>query len=100
MGNIKLNWQMWLYGFFAALVGGGAGAVTAAFGAMLLTPGQYGTGGVAGWNSLKLMGITFLVSGVFSAFAYLSRSPLPPVDTTATVTTTATVSTTVNGPKS
>ena len=106
---MKLNWQLWIYGFVAALIGGGAGAVTAAFSAMMLTPGQYGTGGTAGWNSLKLMGLTFLVSGAFSAFAYLKQSPLPQIETTVAVskveqagvapTTTTTVSSTSQDPK-
>jgi hypothetical protein len=92
MSDTKLNWGSWAYGLVAALIGGGAGAVTAAFGAMVLTPGQYGTGGVAGWNSLKLMALTFAVSGVISMFAYLKQSPLPSVETTtsATITTSKT----------
>ena len=77
---MKLDWSQWLYGLVAALIGGGASAVTAAFSAMVLTPGQYSVSGTAGWNSLKLMGLTFIVSGIIAAFAYLKQSPLPPVE--------------------
>lgn len=77
---MKLDWSHWLYGLFAALIGGGAGAVSAAFGAMVLTPGQYGASGDGGWNSLKLVFVTFIVSGVITAFAYLKQSPLPAIE--------------------
>jgi hypothetical protein len=88
MTALKLDWSHWAYGLFAALIGGGAGAVTAAFSAMVLTPGQYSIGGDAGWNSLKLMALTFAVSGVIAAFAYLKQSPLPAIEQTTSVAVT------------
>ena len=75
---LKLDWAGWIYGLFAALIGGGAGSVAATVGAMGLAPGQFGVAGSAGWSSLKLMGFTFLFTGAISAFAFLKQSPLPP----------------------
>jgi hypothetical protein len=77
---VKLDWSHWLYGLFAALIGGGAAAVTAAFSAIVLTPGQYGISGDGAWNSLKLMGLTFIISGFIAAFAFLKQSPLPSIE--------------------
>ncbi len=102
MSGLKLNWGLWAYGLGAALIGGGAGSVTSVVGVSIVLPGQVGLSGNAGWNSLKLMAVTFLVHGGVSAFAYLSKSPLPPqvetklevsqkTDTEGAVTTTASV---------
>lgn len=88
---MKLDWGHWIYGLFAALIGGGAGSVTAAFGASLLAPGQFGVGGTQGWNSLKLMGFTFIASGAVAVFAYLKQSPLPAQIASVTETTTVSV---------
>jgi hypothetical protein len=74
---MKLDWEHWLYGLGAALIGGGAGSITSVFGASYLAPGQFGLGGVQGWNSLKLMVLSFAINGAISAFAYLKQSPLP-----------------------
>lgn len=90
---MKLDWSHWLYGLFAALIGGGAGSVSAAFGAMSIAPGQFGVGGDPGWNSLKLMGVTFAISGAIATFAYLKQSPLPAQIATVTETTTVEVKT-------
>jgi hypothetical protein len=106
---MRLNWQAWVYGLFAALIGGGAGSVTSVIGVSIVLPGQVGLSGNAGWNSLKLMGVTFMVHGFVAAFAYLSKSPLPQrvetkvevsqqTDTEGTVKTTASV--TKTGPES
>lgn len=70
-----LNWGAWLYGLFAGFIGGGAGAVTAGFTTAALDPtGRFAFGG---WNSIKLMGACFLVSGLFNAFNFLKAHPLP-----------------------
>lgn len=74
---MKLDWAHWIYGLFAALIGGGAGSVTGGIGASYLAPGQFGASGTAGWNTLKLMVICFAINGGISAFAYLKQSPLP-----------------------
>jgi hypothetical protein len=89
---MKLDWSHWLYGLFAALIGGGASSVGSAFGAMSIAPGQFGVGGDPGWNSLKLMILTFAISGAIATFAYLKQSPLPAQVATVTETKTDTIS--------
>ena len=79
-----LNWipaVRWLYGLFAAIIGGGASAVTAGLSANLTTPGQYNLSSPdATWNLLKLVATTFTVNGIISAFLYLQKAPLPKWD--------------------
>jgi hypothetical protein len=74
---VKLDWGPWFYGLLAAGIGGGAGAVAAGFAAPVIAPGQFGVGGNPGWNSLKLMGAVFIVSGALSVAFFLKQSPLP-----------------------
>ena len=77
---MKLGWAIWIYGLLAAVIGGGAASVTSAFVASGLAPGQFSlSGGDAGWNTLKLMGLTFVVNGIVSAAAFLKQSPLPAI---------------------
>lgn len=69
----------WLHGLLAALIGGGASAVSAAIGPMLIAPQQFHLADEQGLhNILKTMLTGFVVSGLLSAFAYLKQSPLPP----------------------
>jgi len=75
---MKLNWANWFYGFMAALIGGGAAAVTAGVSASMLAPGQFNLEtGHAAWSMLKLMGLCFAMNGIISSMAYLKQSPLP-----------------------
>lgn len=89
---MKLDWAHWTYGLVAALIGGGAGSVTSAIGASMLAPGQFGVGGTQGWNTLKLMVITFAINGAIATFAFLKQSPLPSQLATVTETKTETIS--------
>jgi hypothetical protein len=84
---MRLNWASWIYGLFAALIVGGTSAITAGFVAPALAPGQFNYSGDAGWTTLKLMSIMFLVNGVIGAAAYLQKSPLPAIETSVAVTT-------------
>lgn len=70
---MKLNWDAWLYGLGAALIGGGASAVAAGMAQVVVDPGHADV-----HHLLALMGTTFIIAGAISAFAYLSKSPLPP----------------------
>lgn len=71
-----MNWQKWLYGLGAAVIGGGSGAVTSAISASMIDPKAFNIhGGLA--HLLELMVATFLVSGLLHAFGYLQQSPLP-----------------------
>lgn len=72
-----MDWRKWLYGLGAAIIGGGATSVTAAFSAMLIAPNQFNIHG-GGGHVLEMIGMTFAVSGTLHAFGYLSQSPLPP----------------------
>jgi hypothetical protein len=67
----------WIHGLGAAFIGGGAGAVSAAFSAMLLDPVKFNLADGLG-KVLKMMGMTFVVSGIISTAMYLKQSPLPP----------------------
>ena len=72
MGSGKL----WLHGLIAAFIGGGASAITSGFVASQLMPDRVNLG--AGlFLTLKLIGATFVISGVLSAAAYLKQSPVP-----------------------
>jgi hypothetical protein len=86
--GIKLDWGVWVYGLFAALIGGGAGGVSSGLAGMHLAPGQFGAAGDAGWNTLKLMGFTFIFAAIISVVAYLMKSPLPAIETTVSVSQT------------
>ena len=80
--------RKWLHGFFAAIIGGGAGAVTGAFGATAIAPDKFNLSGEFG-NFLKLAALTFIINGFMSAMFYLRQSPLPPEDfDTTTITKT------------
>jgi len=81
---MKLNWDGWLYGLGAALIGGGASAVAAGMAEGVVDPGHADI-----HHLLALMGTTFVIAGAISAFAYLSKSPLPSQEpTTVEVKTT------------
>lgn len=76
---MKLNWAGWLYGLVSGFIGGGAGALGAGFAGVYTDPEHFSpAGGVH--HLLTLMGVTFLISGIITAAAYLKQSPLPPVE--------------------
>lgn len=66
----------WLYGLFAAVVGGGATAVVAAISINQSDP-----------HYLNTVGRIFLTSAAFSAFMYLKQKPLPEHIVSKTTTT-------------
>lgn len=85
MGKIVLNWEVWLYGLFAALVGGGASAVVTMVGVNVIDPKD--------WNfsdhpahMLELMFFCFIFNGIITVAGYLKNSPLPQVETTEQTT--------------
>jgi len=84
-----LLWRKWAYGLMAAIIGGGAGSVTAAFSAIVIDPTSFNVHGGLG-HVLELMGTTFLVSGILHASGYLAQSPLPAETTVDTTTVTVT----------
>ena len=58
--------RLWLHKLVAALVGGGAAAVTAGVSVSLIDPHQWEL-----LNLLKLMGVTFLLNGLMSVMMFL-----------------------------
>lgn len=84
----KLSWEAWVYGLFSALIGGGAGAVSAAIGVNLLDAKDWNLSDHPG-HLFALMGTCFVINGSISSFAYLAKSPLPQVETVTEVTKTA-----------
>lgn len=87
MGKLNLNWQPWMYGLLSSLIGGGAGAVSAAIGVNLIDPKDWNFTEHPG-HVFALMGVCFAINGAISTFAYLSKSPLPSVETVVTEKTT------------
>lgn len=75
MINKLLSTEVWFHGLFAAFIGGGASALTAA--ASLW--GAKSSGLDVPVLNFKAFGIVFISSGIFSAASYLKQSPLPPI---------------------
>jgi hypothetical protein len=98
VSKILLQWETWVYGLLAGFIGGGANAVIATFTACVIAPDKFNVGTQI-HNFLVLLGATFLTSGVLSAMAYLSKSPLPSIVTTTTTETEKIVTPTDDGVK-
>lgn len=76
LAKIKhLDWEGWLYGLLHAAVGGGAASASTGISGSVIDPANLAFGTM---NSLKLMGVSFIVSAVISILMYLKQSPLPP----------------------
>lgn len=63
--------KTWLHGLGAAFIGGGASSIVV----MVIDPQKFNFG-----DGLANLGAVFFVSGLLKAAAYLSQSPLPPVN--------------------
>lgn len=86
MGTKWKNPLVWLRGFIASFITGGAGGVSAAVVAMGLTPGQYNF--QEGFKNVIAMFIgVFVVSGFIGGCAYLQKSPLPELEEEQTTIT-------------
>jgi hypothetical protein len=77
----SLDWSQWLYGLMSAVIGGGAGAATAGFSANIVVPNLNAT------QTLSIMGMTFVVSGVIAGLSFLHQQPLPSVTVAKTTET-------------
>lgn len=82
---MKLDFAGWLYGLGSGFIGGGAGAIGVGVAQGLTDPGHTDLR-----HMFALMGTTFIVSGTLFAFAYLAKSPLPPIEPQVTVVQTTT----------
>lgn len=70
------NTRIWLHGLFAALIGGGASAVSGGFANIIVDPKDFNLGGGL-MHLLETMGVMFVVGGVMNLTAYLKQSPVP-----------------------
>jgi hypothetical protein len=82
--------RQWIHGLGAAVIGGGASAVTAGVTVSAIRPDTFNFAGQV-WPTLELMLALFVVNGAVSAFAYLKQSPLPAETLEVTKTETVTV---------
>lgn len=76
------NWKSimhWMYGLLAALIGGGASAVTSSITASMLAPNSFNLHDQRD-ALVALVYWTFTINGALTAFAYLAKEPLPPWD--------------------
>jgi hypothetical protein len=80
----RLDWSKWFYGLVSAFIGGGAGAASAGVGANLVVPNLHAA------QTLSIMGMTFLVTGISNGLSYLHQEPLPAVTTTEKTTSSVT----------
>ncbi len=75
--------KVWLLGLLAAFITGGASGIVSGFTATAIDPSAFN------WtnqltHTLQLMLLTFIVSGIIGAAAYLRQSPIPREQWTAT----------------
>lgn len=82
---MKLNWEVWLYGLFAALIGGGASAIVAMVGVNVIDPKDWNFIDHPG-HMLALMLFCFIFNGIITAAGYLKNSPLPQIEKTEKTT--------------
>lgn len=78
MSKLRLAWASWLYGLLGGMIGGGASSVVSGLSAVIITPHAYNLGGEL-THTLKLVGLTFVGSGIISACLWLRQRPLPEI---------------------
>lgn len=66
----KLDWGGWIRGVIGAVISGGAASIASGISVTALDKSH-------DINTLEVMGLTFLVSGVVSLAKYLEQHPLP-----------------------
>ena len=79
----NLDWGNWAYGLWVAVVGGGANAVTAGIGLLVIDPKDFNLQQGKLWG---LIGGLFVLSAVKDFFLYLSQNPAPKIITTMSAT--------------
>jgi len=74
----RLDWAGWVRGIIGAFVSGGAGAIGAGTGTIVVDPEKFNVSTPQGLHSLlTAMGIAFLVSGIISLAKFLQTHPVP-----------------------
>lgn len=76
---MKDKTKLWIHKGLAALIGGGASAVTSTFAAGMIAPDKFNLTSQLG-DTFKLAAVTFGINGFLSVMFYLKQSPLPPAD--------------------
>lgn len=66
----KLDWGGWIRGAVGALISGGAGAVSAGFATVMTDP-------MHDASLIKIMALTFAISGIVSLAKFLQITPVP-----------------------
>lgn len=88
-GNLgTLDFSDWLYGLFAAFIGGGAGAVSGGVAVNLVDPKDFNIHTTAFYHVVLT---AFVCQGLMSAMLYLHQKPLPAFRNVETVTKTTLV---------
>src|ERR1700727_959105 len=81
-----MNWKSWLYTLIAGIIGGASTALSTAF--ALPQDGNFTPAGLTNaWH-------VALIGALVPTLMYLSKSPLPPLETVATKTQSTTVTNT------
>ncbi len=78
-----LEWDGWLYGLLAGIIGGGSAAVVNSAAIATVAPDVVMRGGF-----YKIVIAVFVFGALKDAFLYLTKAPLPAVKTVETVKTT------------
>jgi hypothetical protein len=69
----SLNWSGWLRGVIGAFVSGGAAGIGAATAVTAFDPSH----DIVGWTLSKVVGLTFVITGIVSLAKFLQSHPLP-----------------------
>lgn len=79
-----MDWQNWLTGLWAAVMGGGANAVVAGIGINVADPTHFNAQNAAFYRTV---GSVFAVGAIISFFMYLKQKPVPDHIVSKTVAT-------------
>jgi hypothetical protein len=73
----KLDWGGWGLGIMGALISGGASALGSGVGSNVVDPEHFNVLQGGFHHMLALMGVSFIVSAIFSLGKYLQTHPVP-----------------------
>jgi hypothetical protein len=85
---MKLDWGSWLYGLWAAVIGGASNSVVAGLGLNLMDPVDFNARQSRFWI---MVGGLFALGAVKDFFIYLAQHPAPAVKTTTEMVAKKTV---------
>lgn len=73
----KLDWSGWILGLIGAVVSGGAGAVGASLGTIVVDPMNFNLHGHGLIDVLEVAGVSFTISAITSLAKFLQTHPTP-----------------------